>query len=582
MRKSAWLAIGWLFLAVAANAYVLYLNGSGTPRRWNLSNPQSSGVNTNSVNPNTHAIRYYLAAEGYSAGNVSAELNALRASIGQWLSISNTSLKFEEAGLANAPVDINLNDHTNVIYWTKSSTLVNGGTYDIGGATGVTFLSWNGNNVLLEADLVLNGKTYSWFTDVTDTANNGNLVEGVALHELGHFLGITHTPVAGATMVFLGPAGANNLQARLSADDIAGIRFLYGQDGTNSGAITGTVTKNGSPVLGAQVFIQDAASNLVAGVMSLSSGSYTAGMLPPGTYQVRAAPLALNASARLVAAPDIDASFNSADLAFLPTVNISTVVTANATNTVNLAVSNRTPAFRITHIRAPTTSSGSYAYFVPAVPVKMAVGQSNYYVGVGAASFPTANASLTITGDGLTLGNSTFANQNGISFVSASISISSNATPGLRSFIVTQYGTNVAYANGYLEIQPATMDWNFDGVNDLYQRQYFPVFTATNAGPNADPDGDGVNNYAESIAGTVPTNAGSYLKMRSVARTNNTATIRWDSVNGKRYQMTYRTNLDDGSWQNVGAPVTAGGTNALYSDTAASNAMRIYRVQPLP
>ena len=70
--------------------------------------------------------------------------------------------------------------------------------------------------------------------------------------------------------------------------------------------------------------------------------------------------------------------------------------------------------------------------------------------------------------------------------------------------------------------------------------------------------------------------------MRSVAWTNKTATIRWDSVNGKRYQMTYRTNLDDGSWQNVGSPVTAGGTNTLYSDTGASNAMRVYRVQPLP
>src|SRR4029078_1507140 len=131
-------------------------------------------------------------------------------------------------------------------------------------------------------------------------------------------------------------------------------------------------------------------------------------------------------------------------------------------------------------------------------------------------------------------------------------SVSSNATPGLRTLIVTQ-GTNRAYANGYLEILPAIADYNFDGLDDTFQRKYFFPFTSTNAAPGADPDGDGMNNYAESVAATIPTNAISLLRMQSVTVTNggNGRIIRWQSVSGKRYQVLTRSNLVAGTWQNI-------------------------------
>jgi hypothetical protein len=91
-----------------------------------------------------------------------------------------------------------------------------------------------------------------------------------------------------------------------------------------------------------------------------------------------------------------------------------------------------------------------------------------------------------------------------------------------------------------------------------------------------------MNNFAEYIAGTNPTNAASLLKMLSVARTNNTATVRWLSVNGKRYQLSYRTNLASGGWSNLGSVITATGTNAQVSDTTATNIFRSYRIQVLP
>src|ERR1051326_8088696 len=125
-----------LFPAVA-RAFVDPVSAVGEPLRWHLNPPDPpdppnpGGVSTNVVDPVTRAVRYFLAADGYSATNTAAELNAVRASFAQWQAISGTVLKFEDAGLVPAGVDVNTGDNRNVLFWAKSSTLVNGGMDDI-------------------------------------------------------------------------------------------------------------------------------------------------------------------------------------------------------------------------------------------------------------------------------------------------------------------------------------------------------------------------------------------------------------------------------------------------------------------
>lgn len=565
-----------------SHGYVLNYSPSGVYQHWALLN-LNLNVPTNSVNRNTHAIRYYLASDGYSATNTTAELNALRASFGQWLAITNTHLKFEEVGLVNPPVDVNTGDNSNILYWAKSSTIVKGGTASISGALGVTFVTFFSDGALSQADIVFNGVEDTWFTSVTNTSNPGFIVEGVALHEMGHFIGLRHSPVGGASMLYAGSSGIS-LQTGLSADDVAAARFIYPLVSTNYGSIKGTVTRDGSPLFGAAVYVQDSATNIIAGTVSLTNGTYHVGSLPSGTYYVRVAPLDPTGLAEsLVSGNEIGApAFSAADPNFLPSTNISATVAANATNTVDFAVVNSPPAFRITEIRKPTSNPGSYSW--SGLGAAMRVGQSNYVIGVASPDLPTSGATLSITGDGLTLGAATFnpnAFSTGLNFISIPISVSSNATPGLRSFVVTQ-GADIAYANGYLDIQPAVTDDNFDGVDDIFQRTYFPVFTSTNAAPGADPDGDGYNNHAESISGTNPTNAASYLKIQSVTRDAGGATVVWQSGIGKKYQVSTRTNMTTAAWQNIGSPVTANATTAQYLDAAATNSARFYRIQALP
>jgi hypothetical protein len=338
---------------------------------------------------------------------------------------------------------------------------------------------------------------------------------------------------------------------------------------------------NGSPVFGAAVLAEETSTgNLVAGTVTRTNGSYDLSAMPPGQYRVRVTPLDLSgASAFLIRGRDIASSYDSAETAFLPTTNIVVTLTAGTTNTGNFAVSSGSPAFRITQIRTPSNNSGSFNW--SSLPTTVRPGQSNLFIGVASADLPTSGATLAITGDGLALGAPTFSTLSGLNFVSVPISVAGNATPGLRSFVI-QRGADVAYANGFLDIQFPVPDFNFDGLDDRFQRQYFPLFTASEAAPGADPDGDTFNNQAEYIAGTNPTNALSLLKIDTVVLNGGGSTITWQSGPGRSYQVWSRRDVANDAWQTVGLPVAASGASTQFTDVSTTNGFRFYRVQALP
>ena len=584
MKPATLFAWCLLYGALAAHAFVLRFDASGTALRWNLS-PTFTAYPTNVVNTNTQAIRFFLAADAWSATNTTAELNALRAAFAQWQAVPSTGLKFEDAGLVAPGVDVNTADNTNVVYWAKAGTLVNGGHDSLFGALGATFTATFADGTLKEADIVLNGSQFAWFTDWFDTNNAGYFVEAVALHEIGHFLGLNHSPVGGATMLAQSAAGVATSQLGLAADDLAAVRFLYpaAQPLTNLATLRGQVMKGGAGVYGAVVTAEDATGNVVSATVTRTTsgtdGAYELGALPAGNYQVRVTPLNPAGTYALIAGKDIDiqAAFVTADTSFLPTTNSPVTLTAGATNTLNFAVVNGPPSFRISRILSPDGNFGR------PVPTSVALGQSNLTVGVLSPDFPTSGATLSVTGDGLAISGTTVDTTSffGLKLLTVTLDVATNATPGLRSFVVQQ-GTNLAYANGFLEVLPAFPDVNFDGLDDAFQRRYFPLFTAAPAAPGADPDGDGFSNYAEYISGTVPTNAASLLRLESVTQNTSGTTLAWQSATGKRYQISRRSALVTAPWQNLGGPMTATNNLATFLDAAATNGMKFYRVQALP
>jgi hypothetical protein len=582
-------------------AFVAELNSAGNPLRWHLDpleppvppNPPDQGVHTNVVNPVSKAIRYFLASDAYSTANAAAELDAVRASFAQWQAVPGTVLKFEDAGLVAPGVDVNTSDNQNVVFWEKDDLLINGGNDNISGALGLTFTSYDqDNNALAEADIVFNGVQYRWTADFNGTDPGKQFIETIAAHEIGHFIGLQHSPVGGATMLFRGPGGVN-ARAGLSSDEIAAATWLYGQSATltNLGRVSGRVTMNGSAVFGAAVLAEATATgNLIAGTVTRADGSYDLPAMPPGQYGVRVTPLDPPVADRdpfLIRGRDISTRTNGVggylydgvQTSFQPTTNVTITLTAGAPATQNFSVTSGEPAFRITHVREPSAVAETFAW--SPYPVSLRPGQSNYFIGVASATLPTSNATLIITGDGLSLGAPAFDTLSGSNFISVSISVASNATPGLRTLIV-QRGNDLAYANGFLEIQTPFPDFNFDGLDDRFQRLYFPLFTAPQAGPTADPDRDGFNNRDEYTFGTVPTNPLSLPRIESVTLTGAGSIVTWQSAPQKLYQVWSRRDMADDTWQTVGLPVL--GTNSLtqFTDTSATNDFRFYRIQALP
>jgi hypothetical protein len=578
-----------LLFGLNARAFVVQVNTNGDALRWHL-DPPDPDVHTNLVNPVSKAIRFFLAADAYTTTNTVAELNAVRAAFGQWQSIPGTILKFEDAGLIATGVDVNTSDNQNVIFWAKNTTTVNGGLDNISGLLGATFNDHFDDNTQIEADIVFNGVQFIWSADFNSADNSKQFIESTATHEIGHFIGLKHSPVGGATMLFRSPGGVN-VQAGLSSDEIAAATWLYGQSSTstNFGRVRGNVTMNGSAVFGAAVLAEETLSgNLVAGTVTRADGSYDLPAMPPGQYSVRVTPLdPPGASPFLVRGRDINTEqdvlgnyvYDSVQTSFLPTTNVTVALAAGVTNTQNFAVTSGEPAFRITQVRPPRANSDSIS--PSSFPASMGPGQSNYFIGVASTNLPTSGATLIVTGDGLTLGAPAFKTQSGLNFISVPISVASDATPGLRSFVV-QLSNKVAYANGFLEIRPPVPDFNFDGLDDRFQRQYFPLFTALTAGPNADPDGDGFSNHAEYISGTVPTNSLSLLKVESITLTASGSTITWPSAPQKHYQVWSRRDVANDSWRTIGSPITATNSSTQFTDVSATDSFRFYRLQALP
>ncbi|HBA86139.1 MAG TPA: hypothetical protein DCZ95_18815 [Verrucomicrobia bacterium] len=123
------------------------------------------------------------------------------------------------------------------------------------------------------------------------------------------------------------------------------------------------------------------------------------------------------------------------------------------------------------------------------------------------------------------------------------VAISSNPSAGLTNYAGFLQAVDIKrpdlrdrYGNPY-ELTP---DNDADGLSDLTEvtgTNFNPV-TATDVN-QADTDNDGVSDWAESVAGTNPTNSDAFLEILAFNRSGTDKVLQWSARDGKSYRIRY-------------------------------------------
>jgi len=124
------------------------------------------------------------------------------------------------------------------------------------------------------------------------------------------------------------------------------------------------------------------------------------------------------------------------------------------------------------------------------------------------------------------------------------------------------------------------LDANADGLPDAWQIQYFGSLASPDGAPGADPDHDGFNNLQEYLAGTIPSNPDSRLKLDSVEVAGGAITLHFTAVAQKTYTILYKPAVNSAFWftlTNVPGQAVSGPV-AITDPAGATTAARMYRL----
>jgi hypothetical protein len=577
-----------------AETAVLRTESGSPPLHWNFD--QYLAEYFPDQNPDTRAIRFHLGTTVSRFGTQSNEWNSVRAAFAQWQAIPNTKIRFEEAAPITAPSNLSALDGRNDIVWLSPGTYGQG---DLGerisltsGTIALTVLAldfdFDGNSTgtIVEADTVIN-RGLNFTTDYGSLSSSEIFLESTLLHEIGHWLGMNHSPLGAATLWWYSGNGVG-AGAGLSSDDISFARSTYGQTAAlqADGVVSGTVTSGGNAVSGALISVEQTNGIVVAGTITEPNGTFRIPGIPAGSYRLRAYPCDPNTGGdnSLVRGLELDVSaarrFAGANTAFRPFLDSSFDLPAGGSVQRTLAVTAGNPPFRITEVRIGFNSTGRAS---GDQPLLLPAGATNLWVGVFVPGAVASNAVLRVTGPGITHGPTEVIRPalRQLTLVQCRVDVAADAAPGMRSIEVTADG-HTASAVGFVDVDPRAPDHNSDGLNDRFQRRYFAPWTGANAAPEADPDNDGFVNRREEAMGSDPTDRQSVAyRLTRIRMTLSGTEVTWESAPGRRYQLWRRETLST-PWLAVGSPVVAVGETSTLTDGTPASTERFYRITEIP
>lgn len=243
-------------------------------------------------------VRYFVSEANAPTASAGDLRNAVARATGTWQAVPSATVRFEYQGMTTASPGM-VDGLTTVGFLDQP---------DLDRVLAATsFLIDTTNGAIIEADVFFNSQ-FAWSVSAEGSPSQNDL-ESVALHELGHLLGLSHSAlgeteltstggrrvVASGSIMFPIAMSRGTIADRvLQADDIAGISDLYPAAGVvdSTGGITGRVTKGGRGLLGAHVVAINPETGVVVGNFSLNeNGEFAIVRLEPGPYILRVEPL---------------------------------------------------------------------------------------------------------------------------------------------------------------------------------------------------------------------------------------------------------------------------------------------------
>jgi uncharacterized protein (TIGR03437 family) len=442
MRK----LLSFLFIATVlisnggkTESHVFTTSDGTTPTRWNLTNSSSPIVQNGRV-------VYNLNPAGSDDVPFAQVESAITASFKTWTDLATCGIAFTRG--ANRTETGGRNDGIFQIYWCENSTVDDG--LDISGALAVTrtymFTSGARNGEIVDVSLVFNGKEIQWATD--GNASRVDIAE-VATHEIGHAIGLNHSPVAVSTMFPRTGKGVTRSRTPHSDDQIAA-SVLYPANNflTQTGTLRGRVRdSSGNAIFGANVVVTNGNGNVIATILTQRDGSYRLQGLPPGAHTVFVGPI--DPPGGRMFSPYNLSGYDDAVTNFLTSNDQTATLNAGGETARDFTVTRATPAFRVQWIYQPASNS------LNNLGTTVQPGQS-VTIGVGGPGLPTSGNPLSVSGAGITLQGTRFGTlSNGENAILADVTIAANAAPGARNLIVTGNGQRMIVA-GALEIAGTT------------------------------------------------------------------------------------------------------------------------------